>query len=262
MTDQRSPSRDDSSREWFEDWFNNPLYLKVYSHRDDAEANLCVETILGVTGVDKAAGQTSVLDIACGAGRHAFAFARKGLRVSANDLSGFLLETAEKEARTEGFSIAFSGCDMRTIRLDRRFDLVVQLFSSFGYFETEQEDREVIRNVSMLLGPQGWYVLDLINPAWLRRHFIPRSEKTTGGLSIIEERTMSVDKVVKKITIRETGRPEISFIESMKLFVPESIRVLLESEGFEVVRVCGDYRGSEFEKEASPRILLFCRKRC
>jgi 2-polyprenyl-3-methyl-5-hydroxy-6-metoxy-1,4-benzoquinol methylase len=261
MTDQRSPSRDESSREWFEDWFNNPLYLKVYSHRDDAEATLCVETILGITGFDKASQAVSVLDIACGAGRHAFAFARKGLSVSANDLSGFLLETAESEARKEGISIAFSGCDMRTIRLDRRFDLVVQLFSSFGYFETEQEDREVIRNVSTMLGPEGWYVLDLINPAWLRRQFMPRSEKTTGSLSIIEERTLTADKVVKKIVIREAGRDDISFTESVKLFTPESITKLLESEGFAVERVAGDYRGSLYDKDSSPRILIFSRKR-
>ncbi len=261
MTDQRSPSRDEASREWFEEWFNNPLYLKVYSHRDEAEANLCVETILAVTGFDKATERVSVLDIACGAGRHAFAFARKGLKVSANDLSGFLLETAAKEAQKEGISIAFSGCDMRTIQLDRRFDLVVQLFSSFGYFESEQEDREVIRNVSTMLGPQGWYVLDLINPAWLRQKFMPHSEKTTGPLSIIEERTLSTDKVFKKIIIREAGRAEVSFTESMKLFTPESIKELLESEGFEVVRLSGDYRGSDYDMESSPRILIFSRKR-
>ena len=261
MTEQRSPSRDTSPREWFEDWFNHPLYLKVYSHRDDAEANRCVETILRVTGLDREPGKASVLDIACGAGRHAFAFSRKGHQVTANDLSAFLLSTAESEAVNSGLDIAFSGCDMRTIRLDRQFDLVVQLFSSFGYFKTEEEDRSVLRNVQLLLCPSGWYVLDLLNPSWLGSHFVPRNEKKAGALSITEERTLSDNQVVKRIDICDAEGHRVSFTESMKLFSPGKITALLESEGFEVLRLLGDYDGSEFVAESSPRILLFSRKR-
>jgi 2-polyprenyl-3-methyl-5-hydroxy-6-metoxy-1,4-benzoquinol methylase len=261
MNDQRPLSRDEASREWFEDWFNHPLYLKVYSHRDDSEANLCVETILRITGFDHAQEQVSVLDIACGAGRHAFAFARRGLHVTANDLSRFLLGTAENEAIKEELPITFSGCDMRAINLDRQFDLVVQLFSSFGYFETDAEDRTVVRNVKTMLSQDGWYVLDLLNPSWLRRHFVPRTEKTAGELSIIEERTLSSDRVVKRIDIRDADGHELSFTESMRLFSPERISGLLESEGLEVIRIAGDYRGSDFDEAVSPRMVIFSRKR-
>jgi len=261
MNDQRSPSRDSDSREWFKDWFNHPLYLKVYSHRDDAEAAQCVETILRITGLETAPERTSVLDIACGAGRHAFAFARKGLQVTANDLSQFLLGTAEEEARKTGLPISFSGCDMRSLRLERNFDLIVQLFSSFGYFETDAEDREVVRNVSQMLRSNGWYVLDLINPSWLRRHFIPRTDKTVGNLSISEERSLSEDKVVKKISISDTDGHQVAFTESVRLFSPEMIVDILECEGLEVVRIAGDYRGAEFSVDASPRMMLFSRKR-
>ena len=261
MNDQRSPSRDPDSREWFKDWFNHPLYLKVYSHRDDAEAALCVETILHITGLEKEPARTSVLDIACGAGRHAFVFARKGLQVTANDLSQFLLGTAEEEARKTGLSISFSGCDMRTLRLERNFDLIVQLFSSFGYFETDAEDREVVRNVSQMLRSEGWYVLDLINPSWLRRHFVARTDKTLENLSISEERTLSDDKVVKKISIGDAEGHQVAFTESVRLFSPEMIVEMLESEGLDVVRIAGDYRGGEFNVDTSPRMMLFSRKR-
>ncbi|NTV01406.1 MAG: class I SAM-dependent methyltransferase [Chlorobiaceae bacterium] len=260
MTGRPSPSRDGSAREWFEDWFNHPLYLQVYSHRDDAEAARCVETILRITGLDHEPDKASVLDIACGAGRHAFAFARKGHQITANDLSAFLLGTAESEAAASGLDIAFTRCDMRAIRLERQFDLVVQLFSSFGYFETEDEDRAVLRNVLEMLRPGGWYVLDLLNPSWLSSHFVPHSEKTSGELTITEERTLSHEKVSKRIGIRDAAGHTISFTESMKLFSPEAISGLLQSEGFEVVRIAGDYLGAEFLAPASPRILLFSRK--
>jgi 2-polyprenyl-3-methyl-5-hydroxy-6-metoxy-1,4-benzoquinol methylase len=260
MTEQRSPSRDGNSREWFEDWFNHPLYLKVYSHRDDAEANLCVEAILRLTGLDRDPASVSVLDIACGAGRHAIALSRKGYDVTANDLSGFLLGTARSEAVGNGLHISFSNCDMRMLRLDRKFDLVVQLFSSFGYFETEAEDRAVLRNVHAMLLPGGWYVLDLLNPSWLAAHFVPSNVKEADGLSITEERTLSSEKVVKRLEIRDEEGHQLSFTESVKLFTPEMISGMLISEGFDVVRIAGDYNGTDFDAAASPRMLLFSRK--
>jgi len=260
MTDQNSHSREQNAREWFEDWFNHPLYLQVYSHRDSEEANRCVDTILRETGLDNTSAQLSVLDIACGAGRHAFAFARKGMQVTANDLSRFLLDTASEQACTEGLCIDFNRCDMRTLRLGKQFDLVVQLFSSFGYFETDDEDRMVVRNVTNMLSSNGWYVLDLINPAWLRQHFVPRSEKHVGELSITEERQLSDDKVVKNITIHDTEHHELTFSESVRLFSCEEITSLLESEGLVIKRLAGDYHGNEYRPDVSPRMLIFARK--
>lgn len=261
MTDPRSSCPEEASREWFEDWFNHPLYLQVYSHRDAAEAALCVETILRLTSLDHAPAGISVLDIACGAGRHAFEFARKGMLVTANDLSRFLLETATDEACKQGLCIEFSGCDMRTLQLERHYDLVVQLFSSFGYFATDQEDRRVVSNVASMLKPDGWYVLDIINPPWLREHFVPNSEKTVGTLSITEERELSENKVVKKIRIRDRENRELTFTESVRLFSPEEISGLLESEGFSIDRMAGDYQGNRFDSGASSRMLIFARKR-
>ncbi len=261
MTERRSPSRDDSSREWFEDWFNHPLYLQVYSHRDEAEAARCVGTIMRLTGLDRDPCATSILDIACGAGRHAIAFSGMGCDVTANDLSSFLLGTARSEAGSKGLDISFTNSDMRTIRLDRKFDLVAQLFSSFGYFETEEEDLAVLRNVRSMLDPGGWYVLDLVNPSWLEAHFVPRSEKRAGELSITEERTMADGKVVKRIGIADAEGRRLAFTESVKLFPRETISAMLRSEGFDVVRVVGDYAGAEFDAEHSPRMILFSKKR-
>lgn len=264
MTDHLSSSRDTTSREWFEDWFSHPLYLKVYQHRDTAEAALCVDTILKITGFDQTLFESvdsAVLDIACGAGRHALEFARRGLMVSANDLSKFLLGTAENDACKADLSIEFSGFDMRHICLDRQFDLIVQLFSSFGYFETDEEDRVVIRNVSNMLRDDGWYVLDLINPDYLKKHFIPNTAKTVESLSIKEERSLSDRKVSKKITISDPEGETVSFTESVRLYSKSDISALLESEGMEIIRSAGDYHGSDFDQASSPRMLLFIRKR-
>ncbi|NTU58755.1 MAG: methyltransferase domain-containing protein [Chlorobiaceae bacterium] len=260
MTDHRYPSRDNASREWFEDWFSNPLYLKVYHHRDSAEAELCVETILRITGTPTNSLRP-VLDIACGAGRHAIAMAHLGLQVTANDLSAFLLGLAEKEAENRGLDIEFTCSDMRSISLEREFDLIVQLFSSFGYFETDEEDQAVIRNVAEMLSPEGWYVLDLINPQYLKKHIVLRTEKSVDTLSITEERELTDRNVCKTITIKDVNGDECSYSESMRLFSPAEISTLLESENLEVKFIAGDYRGHEFQENTSPRMILFTRKK-
>lgn len=261
MTDNRSVSREHESREWFEEWFSHPMYLKVYLHRDTREAETCVNTILRITEFPAVQGSTSLLDIACGAGRHALAFARAGLQVTANDLSRYLLGIARDAARQENLPIVFTESDMRHIRQGRTFDLVVQLFSSFGYFDTEEEDRSVLRNVANMLEPGGWYVLDLINPAHLHAHFTPRSKKNVDNLSILEERTISANRVRKTITIEETGGKSFTFIESVRLYEQEAIKILLALEGFEIVFTAGNYEGVPFEERHSPRMMLFARKR-
>ncbi len=261
MTDQRPHCNGDASQQWFEEWFNHPLYLQVYSHRDSSEATLCIETILRLTGLAGADNTTPVLDIACGAGRHAIALARKGLNVTANDLSPFLLETAQAEARLHGLEIRFNRCDMRTLRLGPEFRLIVQLFSSFGYFKTDEEEQQVLHNIAGMLLPDGWYVLDLVNPAWLRSHFVPKSERSSGELSIIEERKLTPDSVSKEITIRDGEGATCRFTESMRLFNKDGISGMLGKAGFSVELAAGDYRGAPFLEEESPRIILFCRKR-
>lgn len=261
MNDCQSHSRGDQSREWFEEWFDHPLYLKVYHHRDAEEADRCVRTILALTGIDPARQPApSVLDVACGAGRHAHAFARAGLSVTANDLSPFLLDQARELAATENLELEFSRQDMRTIRFERRFDLAAQLFSSFGYFETDREDRQVIASVAALLQPSGWYVLDLINPAQLKHNFKLRTERNAGTLSIIEERTLSESHVTKRITLCEADGKEHSFSESVRLYSLGEATALLESGGFTVEREVGDYDGGPFDAAVSPRMMLLARK--
>ena len=260
MSDHQTHSRDNETREWFEEWFDHPLYLEVYQHRDQQEAARCVRTILSLTGLETTHSSASMLDIACGAGRHAVEFARSGLTVTANDLSAFLLDQACDLAREEGVEIDFSRQDMRSIRFDRQFDLVTQLFSSFGYFETDEEDRDILGHVFSMLRPGGWYVLDLLNPEHLKRNFVPRTERSNGGLRITEERTLSEHHVTKHLTLTEENGKSHSFTESVRFFTPDEAIELLESTGFSLERIIGDYEGSTFEAATSPRMMLLARK--
>lgn len=246
---------------WFAEWFNHPFYLEVYSHRDGNEAALCIRTILAVTGLGlKSPGSVSVLDIACGAGRHAVELARRGYCVTGNDLSPYLLEEARKEAVNCGVSLALSCCDMREIPAGGSFDLVVQLFTSFGYFDSREEDLRVFRQVGKALKDGGWYVLDLINPLHLEKNIVPESCRQTGALSIVEKRRIDGGRILKTISITSPGSETAVFTESVRLYTLDEIRCMLRSEGFSVGEIAGNYSGEPFNPESSPRMLIFSRK--
>ena len=187
---------------WFEEWFNHPLYLEVYSHRDNDEAARCIQTILSITGLElKEPASLSILDIACGAGRHALELARLGYTVTGNDLSPFLLEEARKKALKNKLQLKLTCCDMRHIPASGQFDLVVQLFTSFGYFDLKQDDQLVLNRAYGALKPGGWYVLDLLNPVPLARNLVSHSRRTAGDLALLEERAFENDRITKSITI-------------------------------------------------------------
>ena len=261
MAESPDSTGKDESTQWFESWFNHPLYLEVYSHRDQEEAARCVRTILSLTQLDrKDPASLSILDIACGAGRHAIELARLGYCVTGNDLSPFLLDEARKEALNCRLQIELTCCDMRHIHVRDQFDLVVQLFTSFGYFDVKEEDRLVLSKVYSSLKSGGWYVLDLINPVHLARTLISETRRTSGNITILEQRAFDEDKISKTITITPPTGEQLTFSESVRLYSREEIYTLLQHEGFDVISMAGNYLGDPFSENDSARMLIFCQK--
>ena len=261
MPESGNSSGHDARPSWFAEWFNHPLYLRVYSHRDTGEAARCIRTNIDRTQpANRQPSSVSVLDIACGAGRHALELARLGYCVTGNDLSPFLLDTARREALACSIELVLSCCDMRMFPEKDRFDLVVQLFTSFGYFESEEDDRRVLANAFRALNSGGWYVLDLINPQHLKRNLVPVSRRTIENLTVVEKRILEGNRITKTIAITpDTGEP-LLFTESVRLFSRETISAMLAEAGFSLESIAGDYSGRDFDEEHSPRMMLFALK--
>ena len=211
--------------EWWEEAFRED-YLRVYPHRDDAEAAAdCASARDLVPGV--APGRT-VLDLACGAGRHLRALRSAGVRAVGADLSVDLL----REARRSG-EATLVRCDMR--RLPFRagaFDAVTMFFNSFGYFATEEEDASVLREASRVLAPGGGLLLDVPSPEGVRRGLVPLSERKEGGIEIREERSLGEEgrMVRKRVTLRRGGEVR-SWIESLRLYSRDEILRMARAAG-------------------------------
>ena len=231
--------------EWFEEWFGEE-YLQLYPHRDDADAEQAIGLVLAATGC--AAGWR-VLDVACGAGRHARALRRAGARCFGLDLSATLLR------------IARGVTDAPLVRADMRrlpirpgsMDLTVNLFTSFGYFDREVEHAGALAEMVGTVRPGGWFVIDFLNPRAVRRSLVAREHVMLNGREVEVRRELSGDgHHVTKIIETGDGR---RFRERVRLFEPEEITGMLAQAGVAVRGRFGDYAGAPLEP-ASPRTIL------
>lgn len=252
-----SPSNIVAYSDWFKDWFNHPAHLKLYVHRSLEEAELTINTLLKFITVN--APHPKALDIACGSGRHAIALAERGFQVTANDLSSTLLAEAQKFAQEKQLTMTFTQTDMREIAFENDFDLIVQLFTSFGYFESDFEDKMVLHNIARALKPDGWYVLDFLNEFVVRRTLQPESHRILNGLEVLEQRRIVGNRVIKHITLNEERKTH-HFVESVRLYSREELTAMLCEVGFRIHRLLGDYHGKAFLPEVSPRLIFIAQK--
>ncbi len=242
--------------EWFKEWFESDEYLKVYNHRNTDDAEKLTTTLLGKIGLNR---NSLILDAACGNGRYSVLLAKKGFKVVGFDLSAKLLTIARNNIKKESCNILLFRADVREVCLKTEFDLILLAFTSFGYFESDDENFKFINSSYKLLKPKGYFVLDFLNEKYLRNNLVPFSEREFENLKIREERKIEKDRVIKKIII-ENNRAKREYYEKVKLYDKDFIINRMELIGYEIVDIFGDYNGSEFIPERSERLIIIGRK--
>ena len=233
--------------EWFEEWFGED-YVALYPHRNEAEAERAVGLIARTVGTRPV---RKVLDLACGSGRHA-RYLGKQWWTSGIDLSEVLLGIAQRNSTPAQLVRG----DIRALPYrDAAFDLVVNLFTSFGYFESDEEHELVIRDLARVIAPRGMFVLDYLNAERVREQLVPHDERSIGGRVVAQTREITSGGrfVVKHISLASEGR---EFVERVRLFTRRELEGMMESAGFRIETAFGDYSG-EALTEASPRVILF-----
>lgn len=237
--------------DWFEEWFGEE-YLALYPHRDEEEARIAATLIASHVGTDP---QAPALDLACGAGRHARALGERWWSVGL-DLSPALLHVA----RAGNPGAPFVRADMRELPFrDGAFALVVNLFTSFGYFRDDAQHERVVREVSRVVRRGGSFLLDYLNAPHVVATLVPHDEQRVGSRVVEQERAISADGrfVSKTITLSDESR---TFVERVRLFTRAELEGLLDRAGFEVSAVLGDYDGTPHH-DGAPRAILVGRRR-
>ncbi|HEY8678452.1 MAG TPA: methyltransferase domain-containing protein [Candidatus Dormibacteraeota bacterium] len=237
--------------DWWRTWFG-PGYLSLYdgylSERTPVEVDH-LEALLALTTPAR------VLDLACGQGRHAIELARRGYEVTGVDLSEYLLEVARARARAAGVTVRLLRRDMREPLSGERFDLILSLFTSFGYFEDEAEDHRVLTGVARMLERGGRFVLEVLNGQREREHFEARQWFSVGKTAVMEERRLerSARRLVVTRTISTPNGRETN-AHSLRIYDGAEIEASLLDAGFADIRLYGDWSGERLTPE-SARVL-------
>lgn len=236
--------------EWFAQWFGE-TYLQLYPHRNEDDAR---QALALIDRVVELSGRR-VLDLACGEGRHTIQLHHRGAQPVGIDLSHVLLGRARKHSDP---ALQLVRGDMRCLPFRTgSFEVVLNLFTSFGYFGTDEEHENVIVDVRSLLASGGWFVLDFLNAAQVRNNLVPAEQKQINeDLVEIERRIVQNEKYVEKEM--RLARDGSRHVERVRLFTREELETMLVRAGFTIAERCGDYQGGPITTN-SPRVILLSR---
>ncbi len=239
---------------WFVRAFDR-FWLRLYAHRDDAEAQAAAPALRRLLGVGP--GQR-VLDVGCGGGRYARALAHLGIRVTGVDLSEELLEVARENSPLLPGKPDYFRRDIRKLPFAQQFDGAVSMFTSFGYFDRREDDLAIFRGVHRALKPRSRLVLDFLNEPHVRATLVPEETKDDGALRVHIERRIADGPhgpcVFKRVeaTDARSGSLEARFEERVRLYTADEVDALLTEAGLTPVgERLGGVDGSPHGDEAA-----------
>ncbi len=238
---------------WFEHWFDSPLHEQLYTKRDEKEANRLAELIAGHFPV---AEYPTLLDLGCGRGRHSINFAKRGYRVTGVDLAPTAISSAKMSAAQAGEAIDFRVGDMRA-PLDETFDVVVNLFTSFGYFASEAENELPIAAMAKMVRSGGQVWIDFLNPGYVRANLVSNDEGSIPDWSYSIRRWIEDGAVRKEIhLIEDASGDEQIFTEYVKLLERGWFETVSSKYGLKMQTIYGDYDGNVHDPITSPRQIM------
>ena len=238
---------------WFKDWFGTEYYKMLYRHRNDEEARLFLDNLITHLKLDKGA---KVLDLACGRGRHSIYLASKGLDVTGIDLAADSIEEASLSANNH---LHFIIHDMREKFPEGPYAVIINAFTSFGYFETEEEDLKTLKNVSQALNNNGYFVFDYFNVKKVINEMQSDSEMNCDQVQFKIHKFIENKFIVKNISVTDHGKTFL-YTEKVKLFTLEELEEYFNLSGLKITACYGNYNLDPFEELTSDRLIILATK--
>jgi SAM-dependent methyltransferase len=236
------------SSDWFVSWFDTDYYHLLYKHRDHSEAQEFMHNIVAFLELKK---EDLLLDLACGRGRHAIFLNSLGFDVIGADLSKNSIQQAKQ---FENDRLQFVEHDMR-IPFKTKFNAILNLFTSFGFFDDDNEDIAILQNIKNGLKPQGVAVIDFMNAKKVVSNLVLEENQLIEGITFRISRYVENGFIVKKIYFMADNK-EHTYYEKVKVLDLNKIRSYINKVGFTIKHTFGNYHLEAFDEERSDRLIL------
>lgn len=231
------------------DWFGSKYYLKLYRNRNYAEARAFLDVLLGHL---QPSFQNRFLDVCCGRGRHSIYLANKGFSVVGVDNAKESIEAAKK---SEASNLKFYVQDIREPLAYGQFDFALNLFTSFGYFDSDAESVKSLVNISESLIPGGSFLIDFLNESNVVNNLHKSDNVSIDGIDYRIKRSADDSFIRKSIKVTD-GEKTFDFSEQVRRYKLNDFKSMLSVAGFSIKNVFGSYQLSAFDAEDSDRLII------
>lgn len=239
--------------EWFSTWFDSPYYHILYNNRNTQEAQAFMDRLLAYLHPKP---HNKILDLACGKGRYSVYLNQKGFDVTGIDLSGKSIAHAKQFEKEH---LHFDVHDMRKVYKPEYFDFILNLFTSFGYFDTETENVVALAATAKSLKPGGKLVIDFMNTDKVINNLVAEEEKRVHGINFRIKRGVEKGFIVKTIHFSDEGK-EYEFVERVRALREEDFEEYFKMIQLRLVEVFGDYHLNPFDLAKSDRVIFVLKK--
>ena len=243
-----SDSTAKNSENWFSTWFDTPYYHILYKNRNDEEAQAFMDNITHYLNMPE---NGTILDLACGKGRHSIYLNKLGYNVTGVDLSENSIAIA-KESSNE--TLQFKTHDMRE-PMNETYDAVFNLFTSFGYFDTHEDNIKTLKAIKESINEYGFGVIDFFNADFIIENLVAEETKEIDGITFHIKRSVENKKIIKEIRFEDKGE-SFFFTEKVSAFTLADFEAMMEEAGIYLLEIFGDYKLRKFYKTQSERLIL------
>ena len=237
---------------WYKDWFDSKYYHLLYKNRDHNEAALFLDNISNEFKKKNA----RILDVACGKGRHAKYLNSIGFDVTGVDLSINSIKYAKKY---ENKKLKFHQHDMRNVFEENKFDIVTNLFTSFGYFDNTLDDQKAISSMDGNLKKGGLLLIDFMNVKKVIMNLVANEIKFIEDVKFKISRKIINNHIIKKINI-EDEENIFSHQEKVHCLTLFNFTEMLEKTNMKIINLFGDYDLNNFDEQKSDRLIILAKK--
>jgi SAM-dependent methyltransferase len=237
-----------NTTKWFTSWFNTPFYHILYKDRDHTEAHDFMDTLTNYLNLPEAG---TILDLACGKGRHSLYLNKLGYNVTGVDLSENSIAYAKQ---FENHRLHFEVHNMCET-YPKQFDAVFNLFTSFGYFDKDEDNLNTIKAIKADLNDFGFGVIDFMNSDFVIDNLVPEDTKIVDDIVFNLKRYVKDGHIVKDIAFTADGE-DYNYQEQVRAFTLKDFELLFEQANVHLLDVFGDYKLRKFNPKTSERLIM------